>query len=55
MADHDEMISQFKDVTGVDTERAQFYLESTAWQLEVSKIISTKSFSNFFLLFIYLQ
>ncbi|XP_001601197.1 NSFL1 cofactor p47 [Nasonia vitripennis] len=36
MADHDEMIARFKDVTGVDTERAQFYLESSAWQIDVA-------------------
>jgi UBX domain-containing protein 1 len=37
MADRDELLSQFKDVTGIDTERAKFYLESSAWRLEVSK------------------
>ncbi|XP_049814906.1 NSFL1 cofactor p47 isoform X1 [Schistocerca nitens] len=36
MADHDELISQFSDVTGVDSERARFYLESSAWKLEVA-------------------
>lgn len=36
MADRDELISQFADVTGVDTERARFYLESSAWKLEVA-------------------
>jgi UBX domain-containing protein 1 len=37
MADKDELLSQFTDVTGVDAERARFYLELSAWQLEVSK------------------
>ncbi|XP_043501402.1 NSFL1 cofactor p47 isoform X1 [Polistes fuscatus] len=36
MSNHDELLSQFTDVTGVDSERAQFYLESSAWQLEVA-------------------
>lgn len=36
MASHEELVSQFTDVTGVEPERAQFYLESSAWQLEVA-------------------
>lgn len=36
MASRDELVSQFADVTGVDAERALFYLESSAWQLEVA-------------------
>ncbi|XP_011865775.1 PREDICTED: NSFL1 cofactor p47 isoform X2 [Vollenhovia emeryi] len=36
MANRDELVSQFADVTGVDAERALFYLESSAWQLEVA-------------------
>ncbi|XP_012258632.1 NSFL1 cofactor p47 isoform X2 [Athalia rosae] len=36
MADREELISQFRDVTGSDAERAQFYLDSSAWQLEVA-------------------
>jgi hypothetical protein len=39
MADRDELLSQFTDVTGVDAERAKFYLESSAWQLEVRQYI----------------
>nr|CAD7394171.1 unnamed protein product [Timema cristinae] len=31
-----QLLSQFTDVTGVDEERARFYLESSAWQLEVA-------------------
>lgn len=37
MADNDEKLTQFITVTGIDEERARFYLESSAWQLEVSK------------------
>ncbi|XP_033227754.1 NSFL1 cofactor p47-like isoform X2 [Belonocnema kinseyi] len=36
MASHEELISQFTDVTGVEAERAQFYLESSAWHLDVA-------------------
>ncbi|XP_046428041.1 NSFL1 cofactor p47 [Neodiprion fabricii] len=36
MADREELVSQFRDVTGTDAERAQFYLDSSAWQLEVA-------------------
>lgn len=31
----EDLISQFMDVTSVDRERAEFYLASSAWQLEV--------------------
>lgn len=43
MASRDELVSQFADVTGVEAERAQFYLESSAWQLEVRQHIFTKT------------
>ena len=36
MSEHDEVIGQFKDVTGVEDERARFYLESAGWKLDVS-------------------
>lgn len=36
MGDRDELLSQFTDITGVDAERAKFYLESAAWQLEIA-------------------
>lgn len=36
MASHEELVWQFTDVTGVEPERARFYLESSAWQLEVA-------------------
>lgn len=39
MASHDELVSSFAEVTGVDAERALFYLESSAWQLEVRQHI----------------
>ncbi|CAD6211887.1 GSCOCG00003882001-RA-CDS [Cotesia congregata] len=32
----EDLISQFMDVTSVDRERAEFYLASSAWQLEVA-------------------
>jgi len=36
MADNADKISQFCVVTGVEEERARFYLESSAWQLDVA-------------------
>ncbi|XP_044738463.1 NSFL1 cofactor p47-like [Chrysoperla carnea] len=37
MADnHDSMLGQFTAITGVDAERAKFYLESSAWQVDVA-------------------
>lgn len=37
MADnnHQELLSQFCDITGATTERATFFLESANWQLQV--------------------
>ncbi len=37
MADEDQgkLISQFREVTGIDEERARFYLEAANWQLPV--------------------
>ena len=35
-ASHSDLIAQFTGVTGVDAERAKFYLESAAWKLDVS-------------------
>jgi hypothetical protein len=29
------MVKQFGDVTGVDEERARFYLEASGWELQV--------------------
>ncbi|KAF3427962.1 hypothetical protein E2986_08862 [Frieseomelitta varia] len=34
MANHDELVSQFIDTTGVEPEEARFYLELSNWQLE---------------------
>lgn len=34
--DRDELIAQFAAISGVDSERARFYLESAAWQLETA-------------------
>ena len=36
MAEHTKLVEQFLDVTGIEEERARFYLESAAWQLEVN-------------------
>ena len=35
MADHEEMVKNFKMITGVDQERAVFFLQSAAWNLDV--------------------
>lgn len=34
--DHDELLTQFQDVTGANAERSQFYLESSGWNLEIA-------------------
>ena len=39
-ASHSDLIAQFTGVTGVDAERAQFYLESAAWNIDVSVLSS---------------
>ncbi|EFA05869.1 NSFL1 cofactor p47 [Tribolium castaneum] len=36
MSDNPELISQFTAITGVDEDRAKFYLESSAWKLDVA-------------------
>lgn len=36
MENHDELVSQFIDTTGVEPEEARFYLELSNWQLEVA-------------------
>ena len=35
MADKEGLVAQFMAITGVDTERATFYLESAEWNLDV--------------------
>lgn len=35
MSDNEALITQFMDVTGVTRERAEFYLESSNYQLQV--------------------
>jgi len=41
MADnHDDLVAQFRDITGVDNERARFFLEASGWQLP----LATQSF-----------
>ncbi|RUS87533.1 hypothetical protein EGW08_004709 [Elysia chlorotica] len=36
MADHESLIEQFIGVTGIEANRARFYLESAAWDLELA-------------------
>ncbi|XP_054277638.1 NSFL1 cofactor p47 [Macrosteles quadrilineatus] len=36
MGDRDDLISQFTGITGLDADRAKFYLDSSAWQLDVA-------------------
>ena len=35
MADQQQLLEEFINVTGSDAERAQFYLEAAGWQLHV--------------------
>ncbi len=35
MSEHADFVVQFRDVTGVDEDRARFYLESSGWKLDV--------------------
>jgi UBX domain-containing protein 1 len=46
MSDNPELISQFTAITGVDEERAKFYLESSAWKLDVSSKNFQKRYLN---------
>ncbi|XP_032235024.2 NSFL1 cofactor p47 isoform X2 [Nematostella vectensis] len=34
--EHSRLIAEFSDVTGADTERARFFLESSGWQLHIA-------------------
>ncbi|XP_046661575.1 NSFL1 cofactor p47 [Homalodisca vitripennis] len=36
MSERDDLLSQFTGITGLDADRAKFYLESSAWQLDVA-------------------
>ena len=36
MADKDEQLAQFQSITGCDADRAQFFLESSNWQLDLA-------------------
>ena len=40
----DDALNRFKDVTGADDERAQFYMESSNWDLDVSIESSENTF-----------
>lgn len=36
MSDNEALVTQFMDVTGVNRERAEFYMESANFQLQVN-------------------
>ncbi|EFX87766.1 hypothetical protein DAPPUDRAFT_42769 [Daphnia pulex] len=36
MSANDELVANFREVTGIDEQRARFYLESSGWQLETA-------------------
>merc|ERR1712106_732555 len=36
MSENDEKLAQFQSITGCDQERAQFYLESANWQIDLA-------------------
>jgi len=36
MSENDEKLAQFQSITGCDAERAQFYLESANWQIDLA-------------------
>lgn len=38
MSANDELVANFREVTGIDEQRARFYLESSGWQLEVTHV-----------------
>lgn len=38
MSEQEEKLTQFIAITGANEDRAKFYLESSAWQVEVSFI-----------------
>ena len=38
MSANDELVANFREVTGIDEQRARFYLESSGWQLEVRQM-----------------
>ncbi|KAK4029343.1 hypothetical protein OUZ56_022342 [Daphnia magna] len=36
MSSNEELVANFREVTGIDEQRARFYLESSGWQLETA-------------------
>lgn len=48
---HDELISQFTDITGATTDRATFYLESVNWSLEVNILMAQTKILDLFCFF----
>lgn len=51
MSEEASLITQFREVTGVDEQRAQFFLESAGWQIDVR---SQNSIAKWVLIKIYL-
>lgn len=39
MSSNEELVANFREVTGIDEQRARFYLESSGWQLEVTHVM----------------
>ena len=39
-ANQSELIASFTNITGVDADRARFYLESSGWNLDVRLIFN---------------
>lgn len=35
MASHDDLKAQFKNICGVDDDRAEFFLEASGWDISV--------------------
>ena len=49
MSDNDEKLQNFLTVTGADSERGRFYMESAAWDLEVRNFLYKIKFVALFL------
>lgn len=51
--DRQEMITQFRDVTGETAERAEFYLSSANWTLQVIRLCFAKIVLCIFYIFVF--
>lgn len=38
MADKQQLLAEFMNITGCDAERSQFYLEASGWELHVKAL-----------------